>query len=60
MPNSLAALVPEYAAYASVVRVIHLPEHTGGRYLQVFQDARQQKGIGFLEEKAPATWNDTL
>ena len=26
MPNSLAALVPEYAAYASVVRVVHLPD----------------------------------
>ena len=52
MPNSLAALVPEYAAYAPVVRVIHLPEHTGGRYLQVSQDAQRQKGIGFLEEKA--------
>jgi hypothetical protein len=52
MPNSLAALVPEYAAYTSVVRVIHLPEHTGGLYLQVSQDARQQKGLGFLETPA--------
>jgi hypothetical protein len=50
MPNSLAALVPEYAAYASVVRVIHLPEWTKGRYLHVSQDAQRQKGIGFLEE----------
>jgi hypothetical protein len=51
LPNCLAALAPDHAACAEVVRVIHLPEHTKGRYLQVFQDARQQKGIGFLEEK---------
>jgi hypothetical protein len=52
MPNSLAALVPEYAVHAPVVRVIHLPACTGGRYLQVSQNAPQQKGIGFLEEPA--------
>ncbi len=55
MPNSLAALVPEYAAYAPVVRVIHLPACAGGRYLQVSQNARQQKGMGFLEEPTKAS-----
>ena len=49
MPNSLSSLVPEYAAYDLVVRVVHLPSCTAGRYLQVFQDAQRQKGLGFLE-----------
>jgi hypothetical protein len=49
MPNSLSSLVSEYATYDSVVRVIHLPSCTAGRYLQVFQDAQRQKGLGFLE-----------
>jgi hypothetical protein len=52
MPNSLCTLVSEYAAYESVVRVVHVPACTAGRYLQVFQDAQQQKGMGFFE--APA------
>jgi hypothetical protein len=52
MPNSLSSLASEYAAYDSVVRVVHLPSCTAGRYLQVYQDAQRQKGMGFLE--APA------
>lgn len=51
-PNSLSSLVSEYAAYDSVVRVVHLPSCTEGRYLQVFQDAQRQKGLGFLETPA--------
>jgi len=54
MPNSLADLVPEYAAFAPVVRVIQLPACTNGRFLQISQDAQRQKGIGFLEEPAKA------
>jgi len=30
------------------VRVIHVPSCTGGLMLQVFQDSRKQKGIGFF------------
>jgi hypothetical protein len=52
MPNSLSTLVSQYAAYDSVVRVVHVPTCTAGRYLQVFQDAQRQKGMGFFE--APA------
>ncbi|OPY91051.1 MAG: phosphoenolpyruvate synthase [Syntrophaceae bacterium PtaU1.Bin231] len=46
--NQLAELLPEYARFADVVRVIHLPGCTQGLHLHVYQDARSQKGVGFL------------
>jgi hypothetical protein len=55
MPNSLSSLVSEYAVYDSVVRVVHLPSCTAGRYLQVFQDAQRQRGLGFLEAPVKTT-----
>ncbi len=54
MPNSLASLAPEHAAYAPVVKVIHLPERLEGRCLQVYQDAQHQRGIGYFEEPGRA------
>lgn len=47
-PNQLKKLTPEYAAYSSVVRVLHIPECTNGDFLQIYQDGERQKGIGFL------------
>ena len=48
-PNQLQKLAPELAAYAPVVRVLHLPESTNGDFLQVYQDGDRQEGIGFLD-----------
>jgi hypothetical protein len=47
-PNMLAAVVPESAGQASVIRVIHLPSYTGGSMLHIFQDGQGQQGMGFL------------
>jgi hypothetical protein len=47
-PNLLASLAAEFAAKTPIVHVIHVPSCTGGRLLQVFQDGREQKGVGFL------------
>jgi len=47
-PNLLGSLAPDLQGYASIVRVIHVPSCTGGLMLQVFQDSRKQKGIGFF------------
>ncbi len=46
--NQLAELLPDCERFAEVVRVIHLPRCTQGLYLHVYQDARSQKGVGFL------------
>lgn len=47
-PNRLKALVPEYAAFEPVVRVLRLPECTNGEFLHIYQDGERQEGIGFL------------
>jgi len=46
--NLLSSMAPEFIGYAQVVRVIHIPANTSGRYLQVFQDGLKQQGIGFF------------
>ncbi len=52
-PNQLAALLPDYASFESVIRLIHLPACLEGRLLSVFQDSRNQKGAGFFETRKP-------
>ena len=51
MPNQLASIAPEFSSYASVVRVLHIPECTNGEFLQIYQDSETQQGIGFLDGK---------
>jgi len=46
-PNLLPKMVPDLGAYAHVVRLIHMPGTTDGCLLHIYQDARNQKGIGF-------------
>jgi len=48
-PNKLTTFSKELAPYGNVVRVLHVPECCGGRFLQIYQDVRSQKGIGFVE-----------
>jgi len=54
-PNQLKKFAPEYAAYAFVVRVLHLPECTNGYFLQIYQDGDRHKGIGFLSDRQDNT-----
>lgn len=46
--NVLADLLPDYAEYAAIVRVIHVPEVTGGRHLQVAMDGETELALGYL------------
>jgi hypothetical protein len=47
--NQLSSLAPEHASHESVVHVIHAPQSSNGRFLQIFQDAQGQQGTGFLD-----------
>jgi hypothetical protein len=49
--NALAEVLPEYADMEDVVRLIHVPAVTAGRYLHVVMDAEADRGLAFL---APA------
>lgn len=47
-PNRLAALVPEYAHLASVVKVIDIAEAAGGQVLRIAMNADEGEGLGYL------------
>ena len=49
--NALAEVLPELADMEHVVRLIHVPAATSGRYLHVVMDAEADRGLAFL---APA------
>jgi hypothetical protein len=53
-PNLLASLVPELGTLGEVVRVIHVPGCGDGELLHVYQDAENQKGMGFIGPAQPA------
>jgi hypothetical protein len=50
-PNRLADLSADLAPHAGVVRVVHVPESTGGLYLHVYQDDAGQQGLGCFQKK---------
>jgi hypothetical protein len=50
-PNALAEVLPAFADLAHVVRVIHVPTVSGGRFLHVVMDAEADRALAFL---APA------
>jgi len=47
-PNSLADVAPAFADMEHVVRVIHVPEVTGGRVLHVVMDAEADRALAYL------------
>lgn len=47
-PNKLDAMSKDLARYRNIVRVLHVPECSGGRFLQIYQDVQSQRGVGFL------------
>lgn len=54
-PNMLASLTPDLEAFQEVVRVIHVPSTCNDQLLHVYQDAENQKGMGFIGPARPAT-----
>ena len=46
--NELNKILPEMAPYAPVVHVMHVPSCYGGMMLHVYQDGRNQEGVGFI------------
>ncbi len=47
-PNALPQLLPDRAGLSSVVRVIHVPATTGGKYLDVVMDGEAGEAVAFL------------
>jgi pyruvate, water dikinase len=47
-PNRLAELLPEYARLQHVLRVIDVPQSTGGQIMQILMSGEEGKAIGML------------
>jgi hypothetical protein len=50
-PNILAALLPEEASHAGVVKVIDIPAVASGRYLHLVMDGDQEEAMAYLGPK---------
>jgi pyruvate, water dikinase len=48
-PNALASILPEYAEYGDVIRVIDVPSSRPGVYAHVIADANNRKAICYLK-----------
>ena len=48
--NRLAKELPEHARHASVVHLIHVPASAGGQLLHIYQNAKEQKGMGIFDK----------
>jgi hypothetical protein len=51
----LKEIVPEVKNSEEVVRVIHVPSVCDGQFLQVYLDAQNRRGIGFIGPKSEKT-----
>ena len=51
-PNVLLELLPQAGEYESVLRLIDVPEATGGAFAQVVADAQRRNAICFLDQVA--------
>jgi hypothetical protein len=52
-PNVLGDLLPGYARYADTIRVIHVPEVSNGRLLEVIMDGESNQALGYLRHDSP-------
>ena len=50
-PSLTPELAPGFDGLYDVVRVIRVPDVTGGLYLQIFLSGTESEGIGFLGTK---------
>ncbi len=57
--NSLAGHLPEYAYLASVLRVIDVPEITGGLEVRVVMDGDRESALAFLQDPKNSRAEDT-
>jgi hypothetical protein len=48
-PNQLSELLPGDAALSDLVRVIHVPTATGGRYLELVMNSEAEKALAYLK-----------
>jgi len=48
-PSSLGQLVPEFADMEEVVRVINVPEASGGLHLHIIMDGEEDRALAYLE-----------
>ncbi len=46
--SRLSEICPEEARWEEVIKIVRIPDASGGLWLQVYQDAHRQKGMGFL------------
>ncbi|MCG6878650.1 MAG: PEP/pyruvate-binding domain-containing protein [Deltaproteobacteria bacterium] len=46
--NRLTVELPEHSRHAPIVRLIHVPASASGHLLHIYQDAKNQKGMGFF------------
>ncbi len=51
-PNILARILPEYADFEDVIKVIEVPSASDGAYAHVMADADSRKAICYLKKKA--------
>jgi len=47
-PNVLASLLPQDSSYADYIKVIDVPETSGGKFLQVAMNSEKGKALGYL------------
>jgi len=47
-PSILSSLVPDFSLPSEAVKVIHVPTCRNGQVLHIYQDSRNQEGIGFF------------
>jgi hypothetical protein len=47
-PNVLAELLPDSADYAGYIKVLDIPQMTGGRHLDLIMDSTQDEGVAYL------------
>jgi pyruvate,water dikinase len=53
-PNKLTELLPEFARLAATLRVIDVPEATGGKVLRILMNADREKAVAMLSDPSAA------
>ncbi len=54
--NVLSSFVPDSALPPGAIKVVHVPTCRKGQLLHVYQDSRNQEGVGFF---GPPTWDES-
>ncbi len=55
-PNSLVAMLPDAGDYQSILRLIDVPQATGGAFAQVVADPQHHHAVCFLDKEVMATF----